>query len=94
MPTTQPPSNVNSASFTAIVTTSHCKTVTVREADQAATTDYLVAAPTSSSGPTTVPAGSSFTFSHPGPGTVFAPATTVGFLKTLNGSVNFDIVEQ
>ena len=94
MPTTQPPANVNSSSFTAIVTTSHCKTVTVREADQAATTDYLVAAPTSSSGPTTVPAGSSFTFAHPGPGTVFAPATTVGFLKTLSGSVNFDIVEQ
>lgn len=94
MPTTQPPANVNSSSFTAIVTLSHCKTVTVRETDQAATTDYLVAAPTSSSGPTTVPAGGSFTFTHPGPETVFAPGTTVGFLKAVSGSVNFDVVEQ
>ncbi|HEY6251770.1 MAG TPA: hypothetical protein VI685_17570 [Candidatus Angelobacter sp.] len=94
MPTTQPPANVNSSSFTAIVTVSHCKTVTVREVDQASTTDYLVAAPTSGSGPTTVPAGSSFTFAHPGPGTVYAPGTTVGYLKTISGSVNFDVVEQ
>lgn len=93
MAKTQVPVNVNSTGFTQIKTLTDCKTVIVRESNQAATTDYLVAAPLSSDGPASMPAGSSFLFVHSGPNTVFPAGTVVGFLKTVAGSVNFDVVE-
>jgi hypothetical protein len=70
-----------------------CKTVTVREANQAASTDYLVAAPASIDGPSSMPAGSSFPFIHSGPNTTFSKGDVIGWLKAITGSVNFDVIE-
>jgi hypothetical protein len=98
MPLTQAPVNVNTAGFTQIIAVTRCNMVTVRESNQAASTDYLVATPLVSSGPATMPAGSSFPFTQPGPnnnlGAQFLPGQTLGFLKAVTGSVNFDVIEQ
>jgi hypothetical protein len=98
MPLTQAPVNVNTAGFTQIIAVTRCGAVTVQETGQASSTDFLVAFPNSNSGPKTCAAGREYTFSLAGPnnnlGAQFLPGQTVGWLKTLVGSVNFDVVEQ
>ncbi len=55
---TQAPVNLNTTNWTAItVQSSLCTAIRVCETDQAGTTDYLMAAPTSTDGPKTIPAG-------------------------------------
>ena len=96
MSLTQAPINVNSAGFTAVIASQRCTKVTVQETGQAASTDYLVAAPLVGSGPKIVAAGREFAFTIQGSnnqlGAQWEAGQTVGWLKAATGSVNFDVV--
>ncbi len=98
MPLTQAPINVNTVGFTAVIAATRCNEIAVQETAQASSTDFLVAFPNNTNGPKTCAAGREYIFSQAGPnnklGAQFLPGQTVGWLKTLIGSVNFDVVEQ
>lgn len=84
---------VNNSGWTSITPQTQCREIIVCETNQAGTTDYLVAAPTSADGPKTIPAGKEFHFTAPS-WTIFRPDEGPRFyLKTATGSVTFDILE-
>jgi hypothetical protein len=85
------PFNVNSAGFTAYTVQTKCRKIIICEVNQAGTTDYYLAYPTSSDGPRTRPAGKEFIFE---PGGWMLPGDQPFFLKTVAGSVSFDADEQ
>ncbi len=89
MPRTQTPVNVNSVAWTTVRASEYCLTVTISETDQAATTDYLLAAPTTADGPRTYPAGKEAKLAGP-----FQRNQVVCNLKAATGSTTFDILEE
>jgi hypothetical protein len=93
VPKTPAPFNVNSAGFTAYTVSTVCRRIIVCEVNQAGTTDYYVAYPTSTDGPRTRPAGKEFIMEKP-PGVFFQPGDVPFYLKTASGSINFDADEQ
>jgi hypothetical protein len=90
---TQPPLNVNNAGWTAVTAGITCREIRLCETNQAGTTDYLVAAPTNADGPITVPAGERYPLPAPMPPGVFLKDQIVCYLKTVSGSVTFDVIE-
>jgi hypothetical protein len=86
---TQTPVNINSTGWTPIVIESNiCGQVRFCETDQAATTDYLLAAPNSTSGPKTIPAGKEYALAG-----YFQRGDIVCYLKAATGSADFDVLE-
>lgn len=74
---------VTNAAFVDLTVTSYCAKITIYENDQAGTSDYIVAAPTSADQQITRPSGSK-TELHPSNGAIqFSPGQVVGAMKTV-----------
>jgi len=81
----------NSTGYTAVVTQSVCKNVRIIEnAGDAGfpTTDILIAKPTASATPVRILGGQSYTFNSPA--SFFVAGATVGYVKTVSGSITVD----
>lgn len=76
--------NVNSISYTPVITNSWCAKIEIYENNQAGTTDYLVSDSGSDGTAITRPAGSKLTIYR-----VCPPNQTVIYVKSVTGSVVF-----
>jgi hypothetical protein len=85
--------NFNSSTWTAYTVASICQRITIREVNQAGTTDYMVADPGNTSNFNTQPAGSKFILSKSGSNYWYVGDQPFQ-VKTVSGSPNFDRTEE
>ncbi len=91
-PYTQAPVLVGSSAWVPIYATRYAREIRIQETNQAGTVDYLIAAPLSTDGPVSVPAGTMYPIPT-GTQACFNNGLPVCYLKTAGASVYFDVIE-